>query len=91
MARHSRRQELGAWQPERAVPFERLRNGSAAGPDQWVLRLPAWQTAHAHFKLVEWDPAARAVVAWEKGADRQLFLGEDGTARFEPRDTRVRL
>jgi hypothetical protein len=40
-------------------------------------------------KLVEWDPAARAVVAWERGPDRELFLGIDGPAQLEPPGTRL--
>jgi hypothetical protein len=42
-----------------------------------------------HCKLVEWDPAARAVTAWERGPDRQLFLSHDGPARLDPPGTRL--
>ncbi len=81
------RQELGEWQPARAVPFELA--GPDGGPGEWRLRLAAWRPAHMHCKLVEWDPAARAVVAWERGPDRQLVLDARGPARLEPPATRL--
>lgn len=50
-----------------------------------------WGPARVHYKLVEWDPAARAVVAWESGPDRVAVLGEAGPAQLLPADNRVRL
>jgi hypothetical protein len=45
----------------------------------------------ARFKLVEWDPRARRVVAWEAGPDRRLHLPAAGPGHVEPGDPCMRV
>ena len=68
-----------------------LRNGSKDVAGEWAVQLRVWQPSHLYYKLVEWDPATRSVVAWEKGADRQAILSDGELPLIEPADTRMRL